>query len=393
MARKTSRKRRKVTSRRDWTLLAGIGAALVVVAWLAWTLIGDRIPAERDFGVRLYELAAQRGAGPEDVSADQPIRKIDGIFVRSWQIALPDRPSLQALIGDIVADADRWNGALREAPVIRGETAFLRVDLGVEAFDIQLLIAEADRVVDRPPTPALAPTLRPTATARPKPDPSARGRLAILLDDAGQNSDLLAAATRLPPEVGVAVLPFLPDSSHVAVEMRRTGHEVWLHLPMEPEGYPKNDPGPGAIFVDMSDATIRTTVHSALNNVPQAVGVNNHMGSRATADLRTMTWVMQELAARGMAFIDSRTTRQTVAEDAARAQGVKANRRHVFLDNERSAQSVRRQLDEAVYRSRVEGEIIAIGHLAPVTVQVLADELPKLSARGADLVRPTDLVH
>jgi polysaccharide deacetylase 2 family uncharacterized protein YibQ len=117
------------------------------------------------------------------------------------------------------------------------------------------------------------------------------------------------------------------------------------------------------------------------------------MGSRATADLRTMTWVMQELRSRGMSFIDSRTTTATVAEDAAAAQGVPSNRRHVFLDNERSADAVRRQLDEAVYRCRLDGEAIAIGHLTEITVRVLAGELPGLSERGADLVRPSDLVR
>ena len=138
---------------------------------------------------------------------------------------------------------------------------------------------------------------------------------------------------------------------------------------------------------------LRTAVHSARNDVPHAIGVNNHMGSKVTADLKTMTWIMQELKVRNMAFIDSRTTVRTVAEDAARGQGVPTNRRHVFLDNERDAAAVRRQLEEAVYRSRLEGEAIAIGHLDEVTVRVLAEELPGISKRGADLVNPSDLVR
>ena len=94
----------------------------------------------------------------------------------------------------------------------------------------------------------------------------------------------------------------------------------------------------------------------------------------------------------GLAFLDSRTTVDTVAEDAARAQGVKTGRRHVFLDNERTESAIRAQLEEAVYRAKMEGEIIAIGHLTEVTVGVLADELPKLRKRGVTLVRPTDLL-
>jgi hypothetical protein len=393
MAQPSRRKSRSRGSKKDWTILAAAGAVVVLLAALTWILLGTRTSETGDdFGVRLYELATERGVGLDHVAADQPIRKIDGIFVRSWQIAAPNRTAMRALVEDIVREAGRWDGSIHESPVISGETAHIRVDLGVEAFDVQMVVAE-QQVAEAVPPPTATPAPKPTATPRPRPKPNARGKLAILLDDAGQNTELLARAVRLPDTVGVAVLPFLPQSSHVAAEMHRTGHEVWLHLPMEPQGYPGNDPGPGAVFVAMTEREIRDTVHAALNNIPHAVGVNNHMGSRATADLRTMTWVMQELAARGMSFIDSRTTRQTVAEDAARSQGVPVARRNVFLDNERTAAAIRRQLDEAVYRCRVDGTAIAIGHLDSVTVGVLETELPKLAERGADLVRPSALVR
>ena len=102
---------------------------------------------------------------------------------------------------------------------------------------------------------------------------------------------------------------------------------------------------------------------------------------------------MQELKARGVVFLDSRTSVHTVAEDAARAQGVPTGRREVFLDNERSAPAIRVQLEEAVYRALTEGQTVAIGHMAPVTVQVLAAELPRLRARGVTLVPPSELMR
>lgn len=390
----TRSKPKRTTSRqhRDWLLLAVLGLALLILGAIGWWIVQPQ-QSEADFGPRLYELASKRGADLDDVSADRPIRKIDGVFVRSWQIAVPDRNELEALIGDLVREVDAWNGFITEPPVIRGETASLRIDFDNEAFDVQLVVSEPAQVVEMPPTAVPTASPVPTKTPQRVPSPGARGRLAIMLDDAGQNTDLLAVAVDLDRRVAVAVLPFLPDSSRVAAEMHRAGHEVWLHLPMEPQGYPENDPGPGTVFVEMSDDEIRTTVHAALNNVPHVIGVNNHMGSRATADLRTMTWVMQELKAREMAFIDSRTTRHTVAEDAARAQGVKTNRRHVFLDNERSPKAIRRQLAEAITRCRLDGEAIAIGHFDPVTVGVLQEELPKLADRGADLVPPSALVR
>jgi hypothetical protein len=240
---------------------------------------------------------------------------------------------------------------------------------------------------------AIQPTPKPRPTARPEPAADARGRLAILLDDVGQMLDLVPAAAALPQEVAFAVLPFLPKSAESATALHDAGHEIWLHLPMEPEDYPENDPGPGAVLMSMSPDELRVTVHSALNNIPHVVGVNNHMGSAVTADLRTMTWIMQELKVRDMAFIDSRTTIRTVAEEAAYGQGVMVNRRHVFLDNERDEAAIRRQLDEAIYRCRLEGEILAIGHLDPVTLEVLAEDLPGIEKRGADLVKPLDLVR
>jgi polysaccharide deacetylase 2 family uncharacterized protein YibQ len=161
---------------------------------------------------------------------------------------------------------------------------------------------------------------------------------------------------------------------------------------MEPQTYPADNPGPGAIMMSMSTNELRAAVHAAIDDIPHAVGVNNHMGSKVTSNLRTMTWIMQELKARDLAFIDSRTTSRTVAEVAAAGLGVSVNRRHVFLDNERDPAAIRRQLEEAVRRCRMEGEIIAIGHLDRVTIEVLAEELPGISKRGADLVRPSALV-
>lgn len=385
---------RRSRSKGGWGKPVVLAMALVAAAVLVWFVLGRSTPPPSpapDFGALLYELAAARGADPDGVVADEPIRKIDGVFVRSWQIAVPNPAALAALEQDISAAASSRGAMVTRQAAASPEAARVRVDLGAEAFDVVVVVTEPRRVAQTLPTPTPKPP--PTATPRPRPAPDARGRLAIVLDDAGQSDDLLDSAASLPAAVGIAVLPFLPHSEEIAQKMHQAGHEVWLHLPMEPQGYPDSDPGPGAIFVAMADSEIRTAVHAAINAVPHAVGVNNHMGSRATADLRVMTWVMQEIGARGLAFIDSRTTRATVAEEVARTLGVPCGRRHVFLDNQRSATSIRSQLEEAVETCRLEGAAIAIGHLDPMTVQVLAEELPGLSRRGADLVRPTSLLR
>jgi polysaccharide deacetylase 2 family uncharacterized protein YibQ len=366
--------------------------ALIVIIVAAWWLLRSGPSEHGAFDDRLRELAAQRGVTASGVAADDPIRKVDGVFVRIWRIEFPNRAARDGFIGDLELEASEHGLPLALPEDLSAAIANVRVDLETEAFDLRLSLPQrtAEKPTPVPATPS-TPTHRPTEKPRPAPD--ARGNLAILLDDGGQNLDLVNAAAALPDQVGFALLPFLPKTAETAEALHGAGHEIWLHLPMEPENYPTARPGPGALLMSMSETELRSAVHAAIDNVPHAVGVNNHMGSRTTADLRTMTWVMQEIKARGLVFIDSRTTARTVAEVAAEAQGVPTNRRHVFLDNTRKASAVRRQLAEAVTRCRLEGEIIAIGHMDGVTIQVLADELPGLSKRGADLVRPSELVR
>jgi len=383
------RKKKGKVKLAQWQITALIIVAVLILSAAIWMLVRGDDAVAGTFDARLLELAAERGVAKDNITADDPIRKVGDVFVRTWLLDFPNRPARDGFLGDLQIE-----GAARGAQVAYpeepgAETVRLRVDFDAEAFDLHLSVVEPRPVVERP----VEPTPVPSPTPKPQPAPNARGRLAILLDDGGQKLDLVSEAATLPTEVGFAILPFLPKSSETAVGLHEAGHEIWLHLPMEPENYPTNDPGPGAVLMSMNSDDLRAAVHSAINNIPHAIGVNNHMGSKATADLKTMTWIMQELKTRDLAFIDSRTTIHTVAEEAAQAQGVPTNRRHVFLDNERSAAAIRVQLDEAVYRSRMEGEIIAIGHLDNVTIEVLAQELPGLAKRGADLVNPSDLVR
>ncbi len=359
---------------------------LSVLIWLA-VRPGPPAPRRGEFGDVVRETATGLGVPPGHIEADVAIRKVEGVFVRAWRVGVPDCATARRLAAELARSAVAWGGTVRTEAAGGCAAGTIRVDLGIEE-----LVLDARPLPERP-TSTPRPPATPTPTPRPTLPPGRRGHLAILLDDAGQSLELVPRLARLPRPVAVAVLPFLPASVETAARLDRAGHEVWLHLPMEPEGYPRRDPGPGAILVALPEAEIRARVRAALNNVPYVVGVNNHMGSRATADLRVMTWVMQEIAARGLVFLDSRTTRATVAEVAARAQGVPAWRRHVFLDNSRDAAAIRRALAEAVYRARRDGAAVAIGHANPATVAVLERELPRLAGRGADLVPPAELIR
>ncbi|MEE4271469.1 MAG: divergent polysaccharide deacetylase family protein [Thermoanaerobaculales bacterium] len=396
MAKRTKRKTSRKKTAAWWQsplLWIGVSAALLILAlWWVVTPGGEAPPALGEgVDVVLRSMAEHHGVTGDDLEVDAEIRKIDDIFVRTWRLRFPNVAAREEFIAEasILGDHEDVVVAAPESRV--GRVVGLRIDHRVEAFDLELRVAR-HAVAQAAPQPSAVPTRRPAPTRTPRPtlSPDARGRLAILLDDAGQRMDLVERASELPPQVGIAILPFLPYSAETAVALHGADHEIWLHLPMEAVG--GEDPGPGALTTEMSDDELHDAVFMAINNVPHVVGVNNHMGSKATADLRMMTWVMQDLASMGLAFLDSRTTVATVAEEAARAQGVATGRRHVFLDNERTAEAVEAQLEEAIYRSKMDGEIIAIGHLNEVTIGVLARELSGLASRGVTLVRPTELL-
>lgn len=388
-------KRSKPASRQWLPALGIVAAAVLVIASLWWIGAEDGLkdPGGDDaVAVVLRDLSSRHGVTADRLEVDRSIEKEGGVFVRSWRLMFVNTAAREEFLAEVAILGDREDIQVGAPAELTGGAVGVRIEHGIEAFALELAVdrRRRERGVTRRPT-VEAPTPRPASpTPRPEPPPDARGRLAILLDDAGQRDNLVSAVAALPDEIAVAVLPFLPYSMETAIELGDAGHEIWLHLPMEAVG--DADPGPGALHFEMTDDELRDAVHLAINNIPNLVGVNNHMGSRATADLRMMTWVMQELAAMDLAFLDSRTTVKTVAEEAARAQGVATGRRHVFLDNERSASAVRARLDDAVYRARMEGEIIAIGHLNEVTVAVLAAEAPRLDERGVTLVRPTELL-
>ena len=258
------------------------------------------------------------------------------------------------------------------------------------------------------PRPSVARSPRPSAraerTAPSSPSPEGRAgeqaergaglpAIAILIDDLGNDHAAALRIAQWPYAVSGAVLPDLPASAETALELARSGKDVLLHLPMEPKGYPGVRPGPGVILLSQSDEEIASTLLGDLETVPGAIGVNNHMGSAATADPRVMRAVASVLARRGLFFIDSRTTQATVALDAVKQAGVRSASRRVFLDDVANESAIEASLGELIAKAHEGGSAIAIGHPYPATLAVLDRELPRLAERGVRLVRVSDLVE
>lgn len=216
-------------------------------------------------------------------------------------------------------------------------------------------------------------------------------RLAIIIDDCGQWPDTERGFIALPAALTLSVLPFMRYGTQIARDADAAGKGVMLHLPMEPRSGP--DAGPGSVTTAMDDAAIAARVRDDLAAVPLAAGVNNHEGSRATADDRVMRDVAAVLAQRHVFFIDSRTGADTVAERDAAAAGVLTARRDVFIDDVADVAATESQLRRAADVAKANGSAIAIGHPRPTTLVAVRTLLPELEKSGIVLVLARDLVR
>jgi hypothetical protein len=302
--------------------------------------------------------------------------RTDGVL--SWRharyrVVLPPGTNVKAATGALVKAAEDAGGVLLAS---RPEGAGQVLELGLEhqgkvlpVLQLRLVAEQGHQIV--------------------------RARVAVVLDDAGMRLEELDRALRVGRPVTLAVLPGLPHSAELARRARAAGLEVLLHLPMEPE-----DPelaarmGDLAVRVDMSDEEIGHTVRTALQGVPGAVGVNNHMGSKATADRRVVRAVLRVLREEGLFFLDSRTTPNSTAEVAAKELGVRVARRAVFLDNDPSPEAVRAQVRKLVERALREGTAVGIGHAnRPHTAEVLAEMVAEVEQAGVQLVPVSQLAR
>jgi polysaccharide deacetylase 2 family uncharacterized protein YibQ len=243
--------------------------------------------------------------------------------------------------------------------------------------------------------PTLAPATATPVTATPSVAPSAAPngpKLALIVDDCGQWLEIERGFIALPVPLTLSVLPHVHGSATIADEAHDAGKGVMLHLPMETLS--GMYPGPGEIKTTMTDAQVSAQVEDDLAQVPLAQGVNNHEGSKASADARVMHDVMQVLAQHGnLFFIDSRTNAASVgAQEAAQAQIATASR-DVFLDNREDVRYTEGQLREAAAIAVRTGSAIAIGHPRATTLAAVRAMIPVLQRQGITFVLARSLAH
>lgn len=217
-------------------------------------------------------------------------------------------------------------------------------------------------------------------------------RIAIIIDDLGYQLDAGQRVIALPGPVACAILPGSPRARQLANAAHDTGKEVLLHLPMQAVD---NDERVEVtrMTLDMSRDKFAATFAAAFASVPHVIGINNHRGSLLTQHPGHMQWLMEELLEReGLFFVDSYTTHDSIALQIASEIGVKAKKRDVFLDPDKSTETLLREFERLKSLAKKRGSAIAIGHPYEATLAMLERELPQLAEQGFNLVPVSELV-
>ena len=305
------------------------------------------------------------------------IESTDAISTEEIKRAL--ETGLKPLAGAVIAVApDRYHGY----SVTRFDVGF-QDQLGGGPLTIisdRLYVVKAER------KPAAAGT-------RQKTNKTNKGEIAIVIDDFGYRQDMIAEFAAIRRPFTFAVIPFKAYSKDAAAKGLASGHQVMLHLPMEPMSGIEPSEAANTVRVGMNAGQLAELIDKATRSLPGIIGVNNHQGSKATADRRTMEAVMKVLKKKGLFFVDSRTNGRSVAAETARNEKVKTTENDIFIDGMADVAYVRKQLRAAGEMAMKVGSVTVIGHARPTTAAALREMIPELESRGIRFVFVSQLVR
>jgi len=247
-------------------------------------------------------------------------------------------------------------------------------------------------VKQTPPVKNNAPvTTTVSAVINPRVPVDNKGTLVFIIDDAGNNLKELEPFLHIQFPFTIAVLPGLPHSAEAARRIRESGKEVILHQPMEAIG--GQEPGPGAIYSGMSAAEIRAVLSRNVEEIGPVAGMNNHQGSKITMDKEAMQTILAFCNEKGICFIDSRTTADTVVPSVANQMGIKIAERNVFIDNEQNKNAMLRYISSGLARAQKSGSAVLIGHTwSPDLAPLLAEQFPDFIEQGYTLKTASDII-
>lgn len=294
---------------------------------------------------------------------------------REWRVE-PDTDNLEAAIKKAADYMNKQKLAVSE-PLVNKEARETVIEIGY--------IDKGEKIVtDKFIFTGIA------ATAK-KPTPKGQGNLAIVIDDAGASVDVLKRMLELDAKLTFAIIPNLAASQASLDLIQTAGQQAILHLPMQP--LDQSQAAPGAISVGMSNSEIEYTVNKYLNSLSGVIGVNNHQGSRATADERVMRSTLGVIKSKNLFFMDSFTNTASIAYKTAQQMGVPTARNNGFMDNDSNVNSIKVRFKQAAQVAIKNGTNIVICHVRPNTATALREAIPELKDMGINFVYLSEIVN
>ncbi|MEC0094172.1 divergent polysaccharide deacetylase family protein [Paenibacillus macquariensis] len=225
-------------------------------------------------------------------------------------------------------------------------------------------------------------------------DSSSEGKpkVAVIIDDFGNGQKGTEEMFQMPVKITAAIMPFLPTSHRDAELAHKRGYDVIVHMPMEPKTGKASWLGPGAITSDLSDSEVRKKVEDAIDDIPYAIGMNNHMGSKITGDERIMAIVLAVCQERGLFFVDSKTNYRSVVGSVATQKGLPPVNNHIFLDDVHTTGHISKQLREVELWATKNQYCVTIGHVGKTTAETLRNRIPQMQG-SVEFVGISDLVR
>ncbi len=232
---------------------------------------------------------------------------------------------------------------------------------------------------------AICLLLGPTGMVRSEGEGAGPKKIAIVIDDLGNDMQGTKEIMELPVPFTVAVMPFLPTTKRDAEWAHSLGHDVLVHMPMEPVKGKKSWLGPGALTTDLSDEEIRRRVIAAIEEVPYAIGINNHMGSKVTADKRMMRIVLEVCKEKHMIYLDSKTTPKSVVPMVAQDLNFRTLENNIFMDDIYTREHIVKQALKVLKHVDDHDTTVVIGHVGPPgkhTAAVLKQTIPSIQKKA-----------
>lgn len=337
-------------------------------------------------------------------------RQVEGLIKwenRHLTVAVPTAAGKAALTESLTAAVTKAGGQVfaSRQDTVDGKEA-LRLDIGLadllenEAVTVTThniwLLLQTETPVSPPQDPAdgifagLRANLSKQVNGKSSPT-NQRGRLALVIDDCGLTMEGVAELLALDQPITFAVLPYHRYSAAIARQAAAQGKQVMLHLPLESVGGENAEPA--TITTAMTQGQIKAATREAVAAVPHICGVNNHQGSKATADARVMTAVLSVLQEQGLFFLDSRTSAGSVAYRTAKNLGMRAGENDHFIDNSADTEAIKRELRTAGRLALSQGEAVAIGHIRPHTVSAIREMAAELESMGVQFVFVSELAR